>query len=150
MLRTTIRSAAACLVLAAASIFATSASAQEKDWVFAATVEIDTTQMAFIVSGKIGGGTLEYAGKEYKFDIGGLGVGGVGVQTINAVGAVYNMDDVSKFPGTYVESRIGATMGKGKGLTRLSNENGVIMDLKTSMEGVALSVGVDGMIVKMK
>jgi lipid-binding SYLF domain-containing protein len=145
-----IRAAAASVALFAAVALSPSVQAQEADWRFAGTVEISSTQMAFIISGKAGGGVLEYNGKEYPFSIGGLGVGGIGVQTMNAVGAVYNMDDVSKFAGTYVQARAGATLGTGKSVLRLSNEHGVIMDLKASNEGAALSLGVDGMIVSMK
>ena len=122
----------------------------DEEKVFAGTIEINSTQMAFIISGQAGGVVLEYQGKEYKFNIGGLGVGGIGVQTLNAVGAVYNMDDVSKFSGTYVQARAGATLGKGKSSMSLSNSKGVIIDLKSSNQGAALSLGVDGMILSLK
>jgi hypothetical protein len=145
-----LRAAAATLVLAAASLTVPTLQAQEPDWKFAGTVEINSTQMAFIISGKAGGGVLEYEGKEYAFDVAGLGVGGIGIQTLNAVGAVYNMDDVSKFPGTYVEGRMGAAVVKGKGAMRLSNQHGVILDLKASAKGAALSLGADGVIISMK
>ena len=142
------RAVAAAALLA---VLVPAAHAQEPGWVFAGTVEINSTQMAFIVSGKAGGGVLEFEGKEYPFDVAGLGVGGIGIQTLNAVGAVYNMDDVSKFPGTYVEARAGATLGnKGKGAMRLSNQHGVILDLKSSSKGAALSLGADGVIISMK
>ena len=88
--------AASLLALAATM---TSSPAQEPDWEFAGTIEISSKQFAFLVSAKTGGGVLEFEGQEYDFKIKGLGVGGIGVQKVNAVGAVYNMDDVSKFPG---------------------------------------------------
>ena len=125
-------------------------AAGEENWVFAGTIEINTTQMAFIISGKAGGGVLEFEGKEHAFNIGGLGVGGIGVQTLNAVGAVYNMTDISQFAGTYVQARAGATLGKGASAMRLSNNNGVILDLKSSNRGAALSLGVDGLIISLK
>ena len=146
----TIRTITATMLFSASVALSPSLQAQEPDWEFAGTIEIDTTQMAFLISGSAGGGTLEYAGKEYPFEIVGLGVGGIGIQTINAVGAVYNMDDVSKFAGRYVQARMGATLGKGKGSMRLSNQNGVILDLKASMSGAALSIGVDGMVIALK
>jgi hypothetical protein len=124
--------------------------AQEAGWKLAGTVEINTTQMAFIISGKVGGGILHFEGGEYFFNVGGIGVGGIGVQTVNAIGAVYNMDDVSKFAGRYVEAGMGATVGKGKGRMRLSNQHGVILDLKASSSGVALSLGAEGVIISMK
>lgn len=122
----------------------------EQEKVFAGTIEINSTQMAFIISGQAGGGVLEFQGKEYKFSIGGLGVGGIGVAKLNAVGAVYNMDDVSKFSGSYVQARAGATLGEGKSSLSLSNKHGVIIDLKSSNKGAALQLGVDGMILTLK
>ena len=125
-------------------------AAGEENWKFSGTIEIDSTQLAFIFSGKFGGGVLEYEGKEYKFSTGGLGIGGMGLQGINAVGAVYNLDDISKFEGTYVEGRAGITVIKGAGAMRLSNGHGVIIDLKASTKGAALSLGVDGMVITLK
>ena len=74
-----------------------------------------------------------------------------GVQKIDAVGAVYNLDDLSKFAGKYVEARTGITVGsKSKGYLALSNQHGVIMELKFSGKGLAMSTGVDGMVVSLK
>ena len=148
-------SVAAALVLAsglvaAGAVAAAGKTATGEPKILAGTVEIDSTQIAFLVSGKMGGGVLEFQGKDHSFSIGGLGVGGIGMQKIRAVGAVYNLTDVSKFAGNYVQARAGITAGTGTNVMSLSNQHGVIMELKASTEGVALSVGVDGMIVKMK
>lgn len=126
----------------------TTATGQPK--VLSGTVSIDSTQLAFIVSGQMGGGVLSYKGKDHAFSIGGLGVGGIGVQKLSAKGQVYNLTDLSKFPGTYVQARAGATVGKGKSALSLSNEHGVILELASTNEGVALSIGVDGMSIQMK
>src|ERR1700751_5113097 len=50
------------------------------------TVDIEQVQIAFIGSGNLGGGTLNYEGQAYKFTIGGLGIGGFGVSKIEATG----------------------------------------------------------------
>ncbi len=117
--------------------------------VFSGTVEINSTQMAFIISGQTGGGILEFEGKEYEFTIGGLGVGGVGIQKINAIGVVYNLDRVEDFEGIWTQARYGVAIGKGSGGIGLNNGN-VIMELKSSLSGVMLSLGLDGMSVKFK
>jgi hypothetical protein len=136
-------------LIGAATIQAqTTATGEPK--VLAGSVTIKSTQVAFLISGKAGGGTLKFQGKEYAFTIGGLGIGGIGVQKIDAEGKVYNLTDVAKFPGTYVQARAGATVGQGKGAMSLSNQHGVIMELRFGGEGIALSVGADGMIVSMK
>ncbi len=113
--------------------------------VFSGTVEISTTQMAFFISGQKGGGTLEFEGDEYAFKLIGLGVGGLGIQKANAVGAVYNLDKIEDFNGKYILGRAGVTVGKGKGGISLTNvKTGVVMDLKSSAKGAALTLGVDG------
>jgi len=117
---------------------------------FAGTIEINSTQMAFIISGQAGGGVLEYAGEEYEFSIGGLGIGGIGVQKINAIGVVYNLEKLEDFNGAYVQGRMGVTVGAGKGQIELSNSKCVVIELKSSTEGLALSVGLDGMSLKLK
>ena len=56
-----------------------------------ATVAIHQIQVAFIGSGMLGGGTLNYRGATYRFRLGGLGIGGVGVSRLNATGSVSNL-----------------------------------------------------------
>ncbi len=118
--------------------------------VFSGTIEISSTQIAFIASAQSGGGTLEYEGMEHEFKIGGLGVGGIGIQTMNAVGVVYNMKSLSDFEGTYSQARVGATLGKGKSTIGLNNSKGVYIELKSSNKGIALAAGVDGMVITLK
>ncbi len=118
--------------------------------VFAGTIEISSTQIAFLASAQSGGGTLEFEGMEHDFKIGGLGVGGIGIQSVNAVGVVYNMEKLSDFNGVYTQSRIGITVGKGKGQMALGNSNGVIIELKSSLKGIALSTGADGIKITLK
>src|SRR5262249_39124688 len=63
------------------------------------TVRIEQVQIAFIGSGNLGGGTLQFGGKSYSFSIGGLGIGGFGLSKITATGNVYNLDKLAYFPG---------------------------------------------------
>jgi len=119
--------------------------------VFAGTIEISSTQIAFIGSAQKGSGTLEFEGKEHDFKISGLGVGGIGIHTVNAVGVVYNLEKLSDFNGTYGQARMGLTVGKGKSRIGLSNNsNDVYIELKSSNEGVALAGGIDGIKITLK
>ena len=113
-----------------------------------ATVEIQQTQIAFIGSGDLGGGKLFFKGKIYKFTIGGLGIGGIGITTMTATGNVYNLKEVSQFAGTYAQGRVGVTVGSSdNGGLWLQNETGVVMQLKAKREGVALSLGGDAIYI---
>ncbi len=119
--------------------------------VFSGTIEISSTQIAFIGSAQSGSGTLEFEGLEHDFKISGLGVGGIGIHTVNAVGVVYNLEKLSDFNGTYGQARMGLTVGKGKSSIGLSNNsNDVYIELKSSNKGVALAAGVDGMVITLK
>ena len=53
------------------------------------TLTIDQLQVAWMISGNIGGGKLRYNGRVYNFTIGGLGIGGFGASRIRATGKVY-------------------------------------------------------------
>jgi hypothetical protein len=115
-----------------------------------ATVEIDQTQFALLFSGAFGGGTLHYQGKSYGFTIGGLGIGAIGIATLHATGDVYDLHNVSDFGGIYGQARADFALGKQSGGTLwLENPKGVYLHLKAEREGIILSVGADGVIIKM-
>ncbi len=116
------------------------------------TVKIDSTQFALVVGGSTGGGTLTFKGKDHEFKLTGLTVGAnVGVTTIDAVGDVYDLADVSKFPGTYTQWDASATLGGGAGALYLKNENGVVMKLTSRNKGLQINVGsANGVKVTMK
>lgn len=115
-----------------------------------ATVNVDETQMGYMIMGTLGGGTLDYQGKMYKFKMGGLGVGGVGIDKLKATGDVYEMNDLKDFAGDYSDARIGFSLGdKGKGDLWLKNANDVYIHLKSHLEGISLTLGADAITVKM-
>jgi hypothetical protein len=114
------------------------------------TVEIQQTQIAFIGSGNLGGGQLHFGGKTYKFTIGGLGIGGFGVSTIEATGTVYNLANVSQFAGTYAQGRYGYAAGSsGSGELWLQSSTGVVIQLMAKRQGLALSLGGDAIYIQL-
>ena len=58
-------------------------------------------QVAYIGNAGGGSGTLTYQGQTYPFRIAGLGVGGIGVSTVDAEGEVYDLKRLAEFPGAY-------------------------------------------------
>ena len=136
------------LVIGLFLIGASAAVAAEK--IPSGTIDIDETQFGFIIGGDIGKGQLHYKGVDYIFKTGGIKVGGVGVAKISAAGEVYDLFDISQFPGTYVAGDYGVTLGGGVGGMVLKNQNGVYLRLRSTMEGVALTVGAEGLTIKLE
>ena len=131
-----------------AIIFCATASAD--DLKPSGTVEISQVQIAFIGSGNLGGGTLRYDGKSYPFTVGGLGIGGIGISKMEAVGTIYDMKRLADFPGAYVQGRYGYAVGEaGNGELWLKNANGVILKLRTKRQGLALSLGGDAVYINL-
>ncbi|CAH2602483.1 conserved protein of unknown function [Rhodovastum atsumiense] len=107
-------------------------------------------QAAYIGSGTAGKGTLLYRGQSYPFDVGGLGVGGVGLSEVEAEGWVYRLNNILHFPGAYGQLRYGFAAGqKSGGDLLLENESGVIMRVRAKREGLMLSLGADVMRIRM-
>ena len=62
------------------------------------TVDMTEVQAAYIGSGATGNGVLSFRGKNYPFDVGGVGIGGIGLSTVDATGEVYNSATPPSFP----------------------------------------------------
>lgn len=114
------------------------------------TVEINETQFALIIGGSVGGGSLRFKGNRYDFKTSGLKVGSIGVAKVAAVGEVYDLRRVSDFPGTYAKASADIALGDGVGGLILKNEHGVVTRLESTLQGVALTLGVEGLTVKME
>lgn len=111
-------------------------------------VSIDQVQVAFLLSGNLGGGKLTYKGKTYDFTIGGLGVGGIGASSIEATGTVYDLKNLEDFAGPWGQARAGWVAGDvSSGDLWLQNSKGVYMSLKAKRTGLALSLGADAIYI---
>jgi hypothetical protein len=116
-------------------------------WASASTQEpsgplmVDEYQLAYIFNGNVGGGKLYFQGNVYDCKIGGVGSGGVGASHIMATGEVYNLTDVSQFPGPYVQGSMGITVtDMGHGHLWLQNKNGVVLRVRTPPNGSGFGV----------
>ena len=115
------------------------------------TVDMQEVQAAYIGSGSAGTGVLSFRGMQYPFEVGGVGVGGFGLSTIDATGEVYNLGELGQFPGTYGQARYGFAIGTASaGDLWMQNEAGVIMHLKAKRTGLMLSLGGDAVVISMR
>ncbi|HJZ04928.1 MAG TPA: LysM peptidoglycan-binding domain-containing protein [Patescibacteria group bacterium] len=142
------RSITRLMVISLVFLIASVALAEEK--IPSGTIEIDETQLGFIIGGDVGKGVLHYKGVDLYFKTGGIKVGGMGIAKISAVGEVYDLFDIDQFPGIYVTGDYGIALGGGVGGLVLKNENGVFLRLRSTLEGVALAVGLEGITIKLE
>jgi hypothetical protein len=146
---TSIRKILSFLILGLA-IFSFGASAADAPKKPSGTVSINETQFALIIGGSTGGGVLTYQGKQYPFKLSGMSLGAnVGVSKLSASGEVYDLSDISKFSGTFTKLESSITLGGGVGGTILRNENGVIMRLSSTSQGLQLNLSASGVTVKL-
>jgi hypothetical protein len=137
---------------AAISAFAVPAAAQQRpNLVKAGTLQVEQVQIAFIGSGNLGGGTLEYQSRRLPIAIGGLGIGGFGLSKITATGIVYNLNKLDDFTGTYGQARWGYALADSSGgKLWLENLDGVVIELAAKREGLAVSLGADAVHISLK
>jgi hypothetical protein len=136
------------LICLAAGALSTAPSIAADELKKSGTVRIEQVQVAFIGSGNLGGGTLQFGGKSYDFTIGGLGIGGIGLSKITATGTVYNLRELAHFPGAYAQGRVGFAVGEtSAGKLWLKNSHGVVLELKAEREGLALALGGDAIYI---
>jgi len=110
-----------------------------------ATVTLSEGTVALGIGFSWGKGTLAYQGKDYPVKVVGLSVGEVGVDRATAVGNVYNLKKLADFDGNYVAGGAAATIAGGAGVTAMKNQNGVVIELKSTTQGASLKLAAEGL-----
>ena len=114
------------------------------------TVKISSGSVAAGVGFSWGGGVLTYQGKEYPFDVSGLSVADVGISKAEASGSVSHLKKLEDFNGNYTGVSAGATVAGGGGGMALKNQNGVVLNLVGTTQGLKFKLGVDGVKITLK
>jgi hypothetical protein len=97
-----------------------------------------------------GNGIFTFQGQQFPISIQGLGLVGVGVSQVNAVGDVYNLKNAADVAGTYVGITGGIAIAGGPKGILAQNQNGVVIDLRATQRGVSFNLGTNGFTVSMK
>lgn len=130
-------SAAALLALAAGTGWAESAKPD-------ATFEYSGGSVAAGIGYSWGHGVLHYKGKDYPFTANGLDVVDVGAVSVEASGTVQHLSKVADFPGNFTALTAGLTVAGGGAETTMKNQNGVVVHVRSTTEGVDLELAPGG------
>src|SRR5262245_28864614 len=114
------------------------------------TLRLSEGSVAVGIGFSWGSGALTYEGKEYPFNVEGLSVADVGISRATATGMVYNLTKLADFEGNYTAIAAGAAVGGGAGATTMRNQNGVVIDLLGTTEGIKFNLSVDGVRLTLK
>jgi hypothetical protein len=57
---------------------------------------------------------------------------------------VYNLTRLADFNGTYAAAGAGAALAGGDSIVTMQNGNGVVIQLRSQLTGVRLSLGISG------
>jgi hypothetical protein len=109
-----------------------------------ATLTLSEGSVAVGIGFSWGKGTLSYQGKTYPFKVEGLSVGEVGIARASAAGNVFNLKKLADFSGNYAAGVAEGTVGGGAGITAMKNQNGVVIELKSTTQGANLKLAAEG------
>ena len=109
-----------------------------------ATLTMSEGQVAFGVGYSWGKGVLTFEGKEYPFKVSGLSVVDIGITSAKSSGKVYNLKKLEDFNGNYTAASAEGTIAGGAGALTMKNQNGVVIDLVATTQGVNLKLSLSG------
>ena len=138
------------LVTAVAMLLVTSAVWAAEEAKPDATLELKEGSVAAGIGFSWGSGTMVYKGKTYKVSVDGLSVGSVGIAEATASGKVFGLKDIKDFDGNYTAVSAGAAVAGGGSATVMRNQNGVRIELLSTIQGVKLTLATAGVNLKIK
>jgi hypothetical protein len=115
-----------------------------------ATIRLSGGSVAAGVGVSWGGGTLTFKGEDHPISVNGLTVGSVGAARMTATGNVHNLKRLEDFNGTYTAVSAGAAVGGGGGALTMRNQNGVVVNLLSTTQGVKFSVAASGVSMNLR
>ena len=92
---------------------------------------------------------MTYQGKGYPFSISGLSAGGIGFDVAELSGEVFNLKNLEDFNGNYTSLAAGITVAGGGTAAAMRNQNGVVINVVATTQGLRFKLGVDGLKVEL-
>ena len=118
-----------------------SSSAQTPDGV----IELSGGAVAIGIGYSWGSGTLIFQGNRYPLKVSGLSVASVGVTNYTAAGSVEGLKTPQGINGVFTAVMAGATLGGGGNISAMKNQNGVVIHLTSTTQGLSLSLAAEGL-----
>jgi hypothetical protein len=115
-----------------------------------ATLTMSEGQFAIGIGFSWGQGVLTYQGKQYPFKVKGLSVVDVGITKATSSGKVYNLKKLEDFNGNYTAASAEGTVAGGAGALNMKNQNGVVINLVSTTQGVNVKLALEGVQIQLE
>jgi hypothetical protein len=110
-----------------------------------AWVEIERRSVAAGIGFSWGDGTITFEGHPHAFSVKGLSVGDLGASRLSGLGDVQNLERIEDFAGTYMAVEASIAAGPGASALTMRNEHGVVITLRSDVQGAQLTLGPEGL-----
>jgi hypothetical protein len=110
-----------------------------------ASIELSGGSVAAGIGYGWGHGTLIFKGRRYPVAVSGLSLASVGVAGYSAAGNVYGLRSLQDVNGVYASVAAEGTLVGGAGATAMENQNGVVINMTSTTEGLNLTLAAEGM-----
>ena len=74
----------------------------------------------------------------------------MGASKIEASGKVYHLNTLADFDGNYTAATAGITIAGGGSATAMRNQNGVVINILSTTQGLKFALAASGMSLKIK
>ncbi len=114
------------------------------------SIRLHIVKAGFIVGAGGGNGTLLCHGRTYRLNVGGIGLGSLGVAAADLAGTASNVHNPADVAGTYGAAGAGLTFVGGGQVATLQNEKGVVLHVGGGQVGFQVSLGLAGMTIGLR
>jgi len=108
-------------------------------------IELSGGSVAAGIGYSWGNGTLIFQGKRYALSVSGVSLASVGAVEYTAAGSVEGLKTPQDINGVFTAVGAGATLGGGGNIAAMRNQNGVVIHLTSTTQGLSLSLAASGM-----
>jgi lipid-binding SYLF domain-containing protein len=115
------------------------------------SIRISVVKAGWIIGGSGGSGVLNFHGRNYPLQIGGISYGIVfGASQTDLRGRVRNIRRPSDVAGVYGAAGAGLAVGRGASAIVLTNQNGAILELSGRQVGLIANADLSGLAITMR
>jgi len=96
-----------------------------------------------------GSGTLIFQGQRFPLKVNGLSLASVGVSSYTAAGSVTGLKTPQDVNGVYTSVAAGGTLGGGGTVAAMRNQNGVVIQMTSTTQGLSLTLAAEGVKIEL-